>query len=66
MSSNKTDEQNEWLSRNEICKSTYSNEDACNAEGTGCKWKEAGSYVDENNKTVNYEEHCSNWDKYPK
>lgn len=63
---NKSEEQNEWISKNEICKTTYDSDDKCNQVGTGCEWKLQGSYVNENNETISYDAHCSNIDPYPK
>lgn len=63
---NKSEEQKEWISKNDICKTTYSSDDKCNEEGTGCTWKPPGSYVNENNEKIDYDEHCSNIIPYPK
>lgn len=62
---NKTDEQKMWISKNEICKSVYDDENKCNVDGTGCKWKYYNSYVNEKNEIVTQPAYCSNLELYP-
>ena len=61
---NNQSEENEWTLKNDICKTTYSSNDKCNEEGTGCTWKLSGSYINEKNETIDYDAHCSNSDPY--